>query len=196
MRLLLIGISLLLVNFLSQAQTLSTDSTTVDSVKVHSFKKAMLFSAVVPGAGQIYNHIAMPKGKKKAYWKVPLIYAGLGATGYFAFTNAANAKAYRKEVEFRRNNIGLVSNFENFDEAGLLTLYTSARNNRDLLFLGMGFVYLLNIVDAGVEAHFVNFDVSEDLSMAFRPSFNSQYGLGLSLNMNFKYKKQFISSKF
>ena len=195
MRTLLIGISLLLVNFLSNAQTLPTDTTAVDSVKVHSFKKAMLFSAVVPGAGQIYNHIAMPKGKKKAYWKVPLIYAGLGATGYFAFKNTTDAKAYRKEVEFRRE-FNTVLNYPEYDEAGLLTLYTSARNNRDLLFLGMGFVYLLNIADAGVEAHFVKFDVSEDLSMAFRPSFNSQYGLGLSLNMNFKYKKQFISSKF
>ena len=43
-----------------------------DTVKTHSWKKAILFSAVVPGSGQIYNHIAMPKGKKKAYWKVPL----------------------------------------------------------------------------------------------------------------------------
>lgn len=195
MRTLLIGISLLLVNFLSYSQTLSTDSTAVDSVKVHSFKKAMLFSAVVPGAGQIYNHIAMPKGKKKAYWKVPLIYAGLGATGYFAFKNTTDAKAYRKEYNERQLS-GNATNFLQYDDAGLLTLYTSARNNRDLLFLGMGFVYLLNIADAGVEAHFVKFDVSEDLSMSFRPSFNSQYGLGLSLNMNFKYKKQFISSKF
>ena len=40
-----------------------------DTVKTHSWKKAVLFSAVLPGAGQVYNHIAMPKGKKKAYWK-------------------------------------------------------------------------------------------------------------------------------
>ena len=58
-----------------------------DSVKTHSWKRACLFSAVVPGSGQIYNHIAMPKGKKKAYWKVPLIYAGLGATTYFVVKN-------------------------------------------------------------------------------------------------------------
>lgn len=196
MRQLLIGLSLLLVDFLGYSQTKTADSTSVDSVKVHSFKKAMIFSAVVPGAGQIYNHLAMPKGKKKAYWKVPLIYAGLGATGYFAISNAAKAKAYRKEVEFRSKNLGLESDFFEYDDAGLLVLYTSARNNRDLLFLGMGFVYILNVVDAGVEAHFVKFDVSENLSMAFRPSINSQYGIGLSFGMNFNYKKRFIAPKF
>jgi hypothetical protein len=195
MRLLLIGLSLLLVDFLGYSQTNSTDSTTVDTVKVHSFKKALIFSAVVPGAGQVYNHLAMPKGKKKAYWKVPLIYAGLGATGYFAFSNASNAKAYKQEY-INRQDTGNINNYPEYDDAGLLTLYTSARNNRDLLFLGMGFVYLLNVVDAGVEAHFVKFDVSEDLSMAFRPSFNSQYGVGLAFGMNFKYKKRFIAPKF
>ena len=53
----------------------------------HSVRKAAIFSAVLPGAGQVYNHLAMPKGQKKAYWKVPIIYAGLGATGYFALKN-------------------------------------------------------------------------------------------------------------
>lgn len=195
MRQLLIGLSLLLVDFLGYSQTNTSDSTSVDSVKVHSFKKAMIFSAVVPGAGQIYNHLAMPKGKKKAYWKVPLIYAGLGATGYFAISNAAKAKAYRKEFNDRQIS-GSSTNFLEYDDAGLLVLYASARNNRDLLFLGMGFVYILNVVDAGVEAHFVKFDVSENLSMAFRPSINSQYGIGLSFGMNFNYKKRFIAPKF
>lgn len=195
MRQLLIGLSLLLVDFLGYSQTNTADSTSVDSVKVHSFKKAMIFSAVVPGAGQIYNHLAMPKGKKKAYWKVPLIYAGLSATGYFAISNAAKAKAYRKEYNDRQIS-GSSTNFLEYDDAGLLVLYASARNNRDLLFLGMGFVYILNVVDAGVEAHFVKFDVSENLSMAFRPSINSQYGIGLSFGMNFNYKKRFIAPKF
>ena len=60
-----------------------------DSVKVHSAKKASILSAIIPGAGQIYNHLAMPKGSKKAYWKVPLIYAGLGLTTYYLIQNQA-----------------------------------------------------------------------------------------------------------
>ena len=51
------------------------------------YKKVMIYSALLPGAGQVYNHLAMPKGKKKAFWKVPLIYAGLAGTGYLVLQN-------------------------------------------------------------------------------------------------------------
>src|SRR5690554_7616653 len=60
---------------------LDTLSVTLVKDSTHSPKKAALLS-LVPGGGQIYNHLAMPKGKKKAFWKIPIIYAGLGATGY------------------------------------------------------------------------------------------------------------------
>jgi hypothetical protein len=50
----------------------------------------------------------------------------------------------------------------------------------------MTVVYLLNIVDAGVEAHFVNFDVSNDLSMSILPKFDFQSGYGVSLTLNFR----------
>ncbi len=166
-----------------------------DSIKTHSFKRAMIYSAVIPGAGQIYNHRAMPKGKKKAYWKVPLIYAGLGTSAYFAFTNLSQAKAYRTEVEYRKES-GSMLNFQEFDSLGLVSLYKQARNNRDLLFLGMGFVYLLNIADAGVEAHFVSFDVSEEISFTLQPSFRTEYAVGLSVQMNFRHKPRFVSAKF
>ena len=59
----------------------------VDSVNKHSVKKATIYSAVIPGAGQVYNHLAMRKGKKKAFWKVPLIYTGLAGTGYLVMQN-------------------------------------------------------------------------------------------------------------
>ena len=56
---------------------------TIQKDTTHSVRKASILSACVPGAGQVFNHLAMPKGKKKAFWKVPLIYAGLGVTTYF-----------------------------------------------------------------------------------------------------------------
>lgn len=63
-----------------------------DSVAPHSIRKAVILSACAPGAGQIYNHMAMPKGQKKAYWKVPLIYAGLGTSTFFLIRNQIEQK--------------------------------------------------------------------------------------------------------
>lgn len=167
------------------------DQPVEDTVKQHSVKKAVIFSAVIPGAGQVYNHIAMPKGKKKAYWKVPLIYAGLGATGYFAIKNHTEQKALKEEYNNRVQNNIYSPDYSNYDNAGIIQLYQQKLNRRDLLFLGMGLVYLLQIADAAVEAHFVSFDVSDDLSMKIRPAFVPlSYGstgtVGLSLQLSFK----------
>jgi hypothetical protein len=162
-----------------------------DTVKVHSIKRAALFSAVLPGAGQVYNHIAMPKGKKKAYWKVPLIYAGLGATTYFALKNNTEQKALKEEYNNRVDFNLYGEEYMSYDNAGIIQLYQQKVNRRDLFFLGLGLVYLLQVADAAVEAHFVKFDISEDLSMKVRPAFIPiSYGspgtVGISLQLSFK----------
>jgi len=173
---------------IDSTQVVSADTTTIiDTVKVHSVKLATIFSAALPGAGQVYNHIAMPKGKKKAYWKVPLIYAGLGATTYFALKNNAEQVAIKNEYRFRE-----ITGFENdpdymnFDNQGLLTLYNQKLNRRDLFFMGMGLVYLIQIADAAVEAHFVKFDVSEDLTFSIRPTILPSTHLGVALSLKFR----------
>lgn len=175
----------------SQKETVNEDVMATDSTDQHSVKKAVIFSAVIPGAGQVYNHIAMPKGKKKAYWKVPLIYAGLGATTYYAFKSNTEQKELKQEY-LNRTNLGIQSDkYENYDDTGILQLYQQKLNNRDLLFLGMGLVYLIQIADAAVEAHFVNFDITDDLSMKVRPAFiplsyRSPVTVGVSLQFNLK----------
>lgn len=161
-----------------------------DTIKGHSVKKAVLFS-IVPGGGQIYNSIAMPKGKKRAYWKVPLIYAGLGATGYFAFKNNAEQKALKAEYIDRTENNIYSDKYPNLDNQGVLQMYQQKTSRRDLFFFGMGLVYLLQIADAAVEAHFVKFDVSDNVAMRVRPTFIPlSYGnpnaVGISLQLSFK----------
>lgn len=156
-----------------------------DTVKKHSWKKACLFSAIVPGAGQVYNHIAMPKGKKKAFWKVPIIYAGLGVSTFFAVKNNSDMRAFRNEYEYRKVG-NAPSNFFEYDSPGLLTLYGQSRTKRDFAILGMGIVYILNIIDAGVEAHFVNFDVSDDLSLSIQPAMFHSNSYGISLQFKFR----------
>lgn len=176
---------LIVVCFSGMSLFAQDDSTAVakDTTR-HSVKKAIIFSAVLPGSGQIYNHLAMPKGQKKAYWKVPLIYAGLGATGYLALTNNQLKKDLRAEYDSRDNGNAPSEQFEQYDDEGLLQLYTLHRTRRDLFLLGFGLVYLLNVADAGVEAHFVNFDVSEDLSLSIEPALlqNKYPGIGIRLN--------------
>lgn len=157
-----------------------------DSAKVHSVKKAVILSSCLPGAGQVYNHLSMPKGKKKAFWKVPLIYAGLGASGYFLVSNQIEVNRLKEEYNFRQDNAGSFkySEYQDYDDYGVLALREGHLNYRDLSILAFGAVYVLQIVDAGVEAHFVNFDVSEDLSLRIQPEliFGLKPGIGLCLN--------------
>lgn len=155
----------------------------------HSVKKATILSAVVPGAGQVYNHLAMPKGKKKAFWKVPLIYAGLGATGYYMIQNNMLQKSLKTEYRMREQS-GFTQTFNSrwsqYDEQGVLTLYETHLNRRDLFIIAFGAVYILQVVDAAVEAHFVNFDVSEDLSMSIQPTMMSLRDPGIKISFKFR----------
>lgn len=168
------------------SQVNDADSLVADTIEVHSPKKAVIYSAIVPGAGQIYNHIAMPKGKKKAYWKVPLIYAGIGATGYFLVTNQSTQKALKADYTNRINGGIPDPRWQQYDDQGILTLYNQYLDWRDLSILGMGAVYLLQVVDAGIEAHFVEFDISEDLSLAIQPAYFGSNTAGISFNFKFR----------
>lgn len=165
-----------------------------DTIKPHSVLKAALFSAVIPGSGQIYNHIAMPKGQKKAFWKVPLIYAGLGATGYFVLQNHRLQRDLRAEYIYREVSgftLTKDSRWEDYDAQAVLTLYQKHQNQRDLLIMGFGVVYLLQVADAAIEAHFVRFDISDNLSLQIRPSLipTSPYLQTMGLNVALKFKK-------
>jgi len=175
-------LSLLFVSFAlrSQEDTLVLS----DTIQRHSPKKAVIFSSVLPGAGQIYNHVAMPKGKKKAFWKVPLIYGGLAATGYFLVQNQSIQKDLKQDYKNRINGGIPDVRWEQFDNDGVLTLFRQYQTQRDLSILGVGLVYILQVVDAGIEAHFVEFDISEDLSIQLRPSLISNRALGLSIKLD------------
>lgn len=159
----------------------------VDSI--HSPKKAALYS-LFPGGGQVYNHLAMPKGKKKAFWKVPIIYAGLGATGYFAIQNHLTQKTLKAEYLYRSDNDGEpnpnLPEYSQYDQQGVLYLFEDARRSRDLMIFAFIVVYGLNILDAHVEAHFVNFDISRDLSLSLKPRMHDFRTPGLALSLNFR----------
>jgi hypothetical protein len=161
-----------------------------DTIKPHSVRKAVILSAVVPGAGQIYNHRAMPKGQKKAFWKLPLIYASLGVSTYFLIRNQNEQKKFRREYSNRQylsyNDGDEFPGLEVYDDAGILTIYNQYLDWRDLSILAVAAFYVLQVADAGVEAHFVSFDISEDLSMTVQPTLMTGFTPGVGIRLNFR----------
>ncbi len=163
-----------------------SDTTVVDSLYLlHSPKKATTLSAILPGAGQIYN---------KKYWKVPVIYGAIGASLYFAFDQRNQFRefksAYLSRVDSDPNTTdNLYTGI--YSDQNLLSLIEFHRRNRDLLFVLAGLGYILNVVDAAVDAHLYYFDVSDDLSASFRPSvkydqFSNSFMPAMQLNIRLK----------
>ena len=142
----------------------------------HSPRKATIYSAVLPGLGQIYN---------KKYWKVPLIYIGFGTFGYFINWNNDLYQQYRQAysdiVDSDPNTNSFVDlnidNHWNLEDSGQLQQFAdrlknakeSARRNRDLVIISTAAFYALNIIDASVDANFFDFDMSDDLSFEWIP---------------------------
>jgi hypothetical protein len=185
---------LLILAFTSNAQNVRVDTTgavKVDTTtamkqppKTHPPKRAALFSAVLPGAGQVYNH---------KYWKVPILYAGFGGLGYLFVQNQQQFAYYRDILKARHDTtITFNDPLPNQSDQQIYTYREDFRRYRDLCFIGLFAVYVLNVVDASVDAHMFTFDVSEDLTLnmapyyvpAYHPSMGSNIS-GLSLTLKF-----------
>lgn len=149
------------------------------------YKKAALFSACLPGAGQVYNSIHT-SGRKHAFWKVPLIAAGIGATTYLLIQNQQLVQGIK--IEYKQRQIGgvLNPNWSAYDDLALVSLYEQYARLRDLSILGIGAIYAIQILDAAVEAHFLHFDVSKDLSLSLRPTFVYSSSVGFSAKITLK----------
>lgn len=151
---------------------LSTISFSQKIQKEKSPKKAALYSAILPGAGQVYT---------KKYWKVPIVYGGIVTSFYFINENNSKYIEYREAAllshETGENQLGY-----NYSE--LKTLKEYYRRNRDVSYFIFVGVYILNIVDASVNAHLFSFDVSDDISMNIQP-YSTLSNTGLALSFNF-----------
>ena len=144
----------------------------------HSPKKASIYSAIMPGAGQVYN---------KKYWKIPIVYAALGSTVYFTYDNGQKYKQYRDAFLLRQD--GEKDEYDGiYSDSQLITIMAYYERNKELSIIMTLAVYILNIVDASVDAHLFDFDVSEDLTLNTTPKLiqtQSGYQPTLSLQMNF-----------
>lgn len=156
----------------------------------HPSKKAILYSAVLPGAGQVYNHIHLPRESRRkwnVYWKVPMIYGALGGSVFMLVRSQLEIGKLKNEYKYRVQGIGGPNaDYSSFDTQAITQLVSTRQTQRDIFVLTSVLVYLINILDANIEAHFINFDVSRDLSMHIRPVATVQgtFGLGMKLKFN------------
>lgn len=160
----------------SPSATTKPDS--LDWRQRHSPKRATLYSAVLPGAGQIYN---------RKYWKAPVVWAGLGTCLYFVQRNTVEYRRYKDAyIAVTDGDPNTTDEFNGrISAAQLLEVTDTYRKWRDMSYIFTGLVYVLNVVDASVDANFVRFDVSRDLSLGLRPAFGlaAQGAPGLCLNI-------------
>jgi hypothetical protein len=160
-----------------------SDTSIIKEKKPHSPHKASVLSAVLPGAGQIYN---------RKYWKAPIVWAGLGTFAYMYTYNAKNTNLVQKELNARRDNdpSALNPDFETIPDNFLRNERNTFRNNRDLSMIGFLAFYAIQIVDAAVDAHLYNFDVDRSLSLRAKPStFVTGTGFtpGMNLGLSFTF---------
>lgn len=151
--------------------------------KQHSPKLAALMSAVVPGAGQVYN---------RKYWKVPVIYAGAIGIGYAFNFNQNKYLDYRNAYKARLDNDPTtIDNYPRYSDSDLNTLQRYYHRYRDLSIIGGTILYVLNVIDASVDAHLFDFSVEDDdLSFNVQPALINtaglnQYTTGVSLRLKF-----------
>ena len=137
-------------------------------------KKAALYSAILPGAGQVYT---------KKYWKVPIIYGGLITSAYYINESNDFYQLYKSTYLNRLD--GDFNDNLNYSDSDLRTLTEHYRRNREVSALLFTLTYILNIVDASVNAHLFDYDVSEDLSLHIQPVyFSKENASGISLSFN------------
>lgn len=164
-------------------QTIKTNQYTLKSNVLNPLapSKAAFYSAILPGAGQLYN---------KSYWKIPLVYGGMGTSLYFYIDNNKAYNRARDEYKLRLRGIDRTDNPKvgTYTKEQLATVQRSAQRNRDLsLFITIG-LYILNVVDANVDAHLQQFNVDEDLT--FKPTFEynqplNQHQFGVQMTYKF-----------
>ena len=178
-------------SWLSFAQMAKETDTLIEQKEIVNYKidplapaRAAFYSAIIPGLGQ---------AKNKKYWKIPIIYAALGTGLYFYTDNNKVYKRYRNAYKRRLAGFnddefyGLGTTPILSNEALIRAQQTLRRNKELSLLITIG-LYALNILEANVDAHLLQYNVDNNLAikpyLEFETPENSAQ-FGLTLNINF-----------
>ncbi|WP_299012360.1 DUF5683 domain-containing protein [uncultured Polaribacter sp.] len=122
--------------------------------------RAAFYSTILPGMGQIYN---------KKYWKAPIVWGALAVPTYYYLINNKEYKRFRTAYRLRRT--GFQDEFTNDLGVESVSLETLERaqeqlsENRDMSLLSGVIIYILQIVEASVNAHLIQFNTDDNLSI-------------------------------
>jgi hypothetical protein len=146
---------------------------TMDSIELRqrkNYRRATIYSAVLPGAGQFYN---------KKYWKIPLVYVAIGIPAYLYFDNKKiyNEAQYALVVTINKSGPDSLSQVspdflplvQSGNTTAIINVRDEARKDQDYSVLFFLLFYGLNILDATVDAHLKDFNVNSDLSFRIKP---------------------------
>ena len=140
-----------------------------DDAEKERIKRTTWHSAVLPGWGQVNN------GK---WWKVPLVYGALGASGYYIQTEGATYKEYRDGYVAMTDDDPETVYVTSLSPSDVLAARDFHRTNLEQSVLTFVLIWGAQVVDAHVDAHLLGFDVSEDLG--WQPGIGPTFGLRLS----------------
>ena len=183
-------LTVILCSFQATAQTdsaktvvaLPLDSVPIVVVKKHSAHKATVYSAVLPGLGQIYN---------RQYWKLPILYGGIAGFSIAITIFNGKYKDYVNQLALIRNYPELydANTLERRRQIALLNL-DNFRRYRDLNIILSALLYAINIIDANVSGHLKGFETTDDLSIKIKPALIPVGvgipAVGLSLQLSFR----------
>jgi hypothetical protein len=161
----------------SQAITPS-DTMLKPEIRKVSPARATIYSAILPGLGQVYN------GK---YWKVPIIYSAFAGIIFMAGEN--NYKYNQFKTQYKKSLAGETLDepyASNYTQESLLQRKDYYKRNRDFQIILGALAYLLNILDANVDAHLMDYDINPDLTLQVKPEVNNYF-----VSQNFSNKTGF-----
>lgn len=169
----------------SASLNLEYDSVYIDEETLNRPKKVAFLSAVLPGLGQ---------ASINRYWKIPIIYGAFGTIGYYIGWNNNKYQQYRNAYLQKKSYPPEELDDPlaiNISEDNLQRGIDYFRRNRDFLMIILVGVYVIQILDANIDAHLMDFDISEDLTFRVEPGIEpqtlwtvQQYGIKLTLNFN------------
>lgn len=156
-----------------------TDSIIREPYNALTPSKAAFYSAILPGLGQAYN---------KKYWKIPLAVGGIAAGIYFYEHNNKDYKRYRDV--YKRRLAGYTDDefFPRVTNDGLVRAQKTLKRNKELSLLITIGIYALNIIDANVDAHLLQYNVDQNLALQPHFQYNEkENSTDLGLTLNFKF---------
>ena len=149
---------------------------------VSHVSRATTLALICPGAGQIYN---------KSYWRVPIVVGGFATTIYCIDWNNRGYQRFKVAYRGKIDGTPIEPNLESYSPQFLKNLRNSYRRNRDLCIILTAGLYILQAVDAHVDAHLQDYDISKDLSVSLSPAIGYSYnrmapysGGGTTVGMN------------